>query len=216
METPFRTADIPFSGDRSSDAAANALLIWVSRFTHMFGTVVTPDDSVQETIRRAVDGDVITMMPGTYKISSPLLINKAVEVRAFGRVLVSGSGTLCKLTASGAAVIGVRFSSTGTSEALQIDASRCRVVSCWVDCPGNKGITVTSNGDSSSIGDCYFEYSSSHSGSTDYDIYWNDGATNGRVWGSTHSTTRAYVLSHRSADSLIEAANGRSAIIDAR
>tara|TARA_R110002020_G_scaffold407413_1_gene617427 strand:+ start:164 stop:814 length:651 start_codon:yes stop_codon:yes gene_type:complete len=216
MDTLFRTTSAPFSGDRSSDATANAVLIWMSRFTHSFGTIVTPGDSVQEVIRRSVDGDVITMMPGTYKLKSHLLLNKAVELRGFGKALVSGSGLLCKLSAAGSSVSGIRFSSTGTSEALQIDAPRCRVVACWVDCPGTKGMTVTSNGDSSSIGDCYFEYDSGHSGSLDYDIYWDDAATNGRVWGTTHSTTRAYVLSHRTADNLTEAANGRSAVINAR
>ena len=212
----------PASLQSSVDFSMSAMRETLQNYTSSWGVVVTPADGLSNAINSAVDGEVITLLPGRYRLASQLDINKKVIVQGFGRVIIEGPTTsVLLLSADESEIRGVvlerKEPETGGTLAetlLTVSGDRCRVSNCTVNCHTNYGIYVT--GSSDVVQGCRFEDSSRHSGSGDMDIYWADGATNGQAYGNMHSTTREYVISHRSADNLSEAANGRSAIINAR
>jgi len=209
--------DGPSSLQVGVESGARSLKDALSEYTDSWGVRLVPGNSIPAAISKVPENGVIILMPGTYKLSTALDINKKVSIRGFGRVILEGiSTTMIILSAAGCELRDVyirpNVNSVGNDAAVDMTGNQSKIIDCTIESELDHGINVT--GDNCVVRGCSFQTTASIS--TVGDIYWADNAENGQAYGNIHSTTRDYVLDYRTADNMSQSANGRSAIINAR
>ena len=200
------------------------------------GPYATPGKAylLQSKINALEPNESITLTPGLYKLNAPLLLTRPIRLIGKGRVVVEfdPKGSAIVVASWSGAVPSLRFTHQQTvienicfrpkewsvsSDltkpviSLHIGSNRTQINDCSFTARRNNVIKTAAN--QTSVSRCVFHGGTVSGGS---DIYYEDTASRGIVFGNLWSTTRSFVLSYKSGTDMSQAANGPSSIIESR
>ena len=208
-----------------------------NKFNQSKGPYITPGSAylLQSKINTLAEDDAIVIMPGVYTLNKPLRLTRPIRLIGSGRVVIefdketsaiivdewtpTNSGN--KYTPHTTVIKNICFRpktwssfSSLTTPVINVrsGANSTQIMECCFTARRDNVVKVAT-ANQVSVSNCSFHGGTASGGA---DIYYEDSALRGIVFGNLWSTTRSHVLSYKTGTNMSEAANGPAAIVQVR